>query len=352
MTSLPTILALWSAAFAALPVPQQLAARPIQAVADRHSADVAALNAQLLERVRNFNGMSGIAIVSINDGWEAGWREDRLFPQQSVSKLWVAITALDKSDKGQVDMTARVTIRPEDLTLWSSDTASQVLKGGYTKSLDQLFYDALTKSDNHANDKLMWSVGGPDAVRGMIAEKQLGSIRFSDGERALQSRIAGLTWNQSYATGNGFNRARSALPAEQRRAAFDAYVNDPYDGAAPIAIARTLARLERGELLSPPATAKLLTTMGLASTGRLRVKSALKPGWSWIHKTGTGQNYGGKVGGLNDIGILVAPDGKSYALAIMTVPNSTDGSAQELMRDVGRMVIELHDRKYSLGFTL
>ena len=52
-------------------------------------------------------------------------------------------------------------------------------------------YEAITKSDNTCNDKLMRSVGGPSAVRAMIADKGLGSIRMYDGERALQSKIAG-----------------------------------------------------------------------------------------------------------------------------------------------------------------
>ena len=35
-------------------------------------------------------------------------------------------------------------------------------------------YKAITTSDNTANDKLMRSVGGPTAVRAMIAQKRLG----------------------------------------------------------------------------------------------------------------------------------------------------------------------------------
>ena len=72
---------------------------------------------------------------------------------------------------------------------------------------------AITTSDNTANDKLMRSVGGPEAVRNMIAAKQLGAIRFYNGERALQSRIAGLIWSPSYSIGNAFYEARDALAA-------------------------------------------------------------------------------------------------------------------------------------------
>ena len=326
--------------------------QPTPAVATPRPLAVEALDAQILERVRSFNGMSGLAIKSIDQGWEAGWRTDRLLPQQSVSKMWVALTALDKADKGEISLSQRVTLGRNDLTLWSSASANRIVRSGWTASLDELLYEALTKSDNHANDKLMWTVGGPQAVRDTLAAKGLTDIRFYEGERELQSKIAGLTWNASYSLGNNFSAARARLPDAQRSAAFNAYINDPYDGAAPMGIARALAKLERGELLSPQMTAKFLTTMGMTSTGRLRVKGGLKSGWSWSHKTGTGQNYRGRVGGINDIGILTAPDGTSYAIAFMTVPNSTDGTAQELMRDVTRMVIDYHERHAAQGFSL
>src|SRR4029434_2306592 len=122
--------------------------------------------------------------------------------------------------------------------------AARILGGGATMSLNQLMYEALTKSDNTANDKLMRSVGGPGAVRAMIADKGLGAIRFYDGERALQSEIAGLIWAQSYSIGNSFYSARDSLPYAVRKASFDRYVADPYDGAAPSAIVSALSRLK------------------------------------------------------------------------------------------------------------
>jgi beta-lactamase class A len=95
-------------------------------------------------------------------------------------------------------------------------------------------------------------------------------------------------------------------------------------------------------VVSPASTQRLLNTMGSTKTGALRVRAALKPGWKWSHKTGTGQNFQGRVGGINDIGILTAPDGTSYAMAIMTVPNRTDGASQDLMQAVTRAIIAEH----------
>jgi beta-lactamase class A len=300
-----------------------------------------------------FNGRVGIAVKSVNDGWSVGWKADELYPQQSVSKLWVAITALDAVDKGRVRMDQRVSLTRSDLTLFHQPIAAKILGGGATMSLSELMYQALTKSDNTANDKLMRTVGGPSAVRGMIADKRLGSIRFYDGERALQSKIAGLIWSQSYSVGGAFYKARGALPYSVRKSAFDRYVADPYDGASASAIADALARLKRGELLSPTSTARLLSVMGNTKTGANRLKGGLKPGWSLSHKTGTGQVLGEVQAGYNDIGVLTAPDGRSYAVAVMIKRTSTPlGTRMTLMNNVVRAVINQHEMTRAPAYTL
>jgi beta-lactamase class A len=298
---------------------------------------------------RTFNGRVGIAVRSVDEGWTAGWKADELYPQQSVSKLWVSIAALDAVDKGRVRLDDRVSMTRDDITLFHQPIAALIRQNGaYTTSLADLMFKAITTSDNTANDKLMRSVGGPSAVRAMIESKDLGRIRFYNGERALQSRIAGLIWTPSYSIGNAFYEARDALPLRLRRAAFNRYVEDPYDGAAPSAIVSALARLKRGELLSPQSTQRLLNIMGNTTTGDNRLKGGLQPGWRLSHKTGTGQVLGAQQAGYNDIGILTAPDGRSYAVAVMikltSVPLPTRMS---LMNNVVRSVIAQHDMRYS-----
>ena len=297
---------------------------------------------------RSFDGRVGIAVKSIDEGWMAGWKADELYPQQSVSKLWVSITAMDAVDKGKVSLDDSVTLTPDDLTLFHQPIAALILGGHYTTTLGDLMTKAITTSDNTANDKLMRSVGGPNAVRAMITTKQLGAIRFYNGERALQSRIAGLIWSPSYSIGNAFFEARDALPQSIRKAAFDRYVNDPYDGAAPRAIVDALARLKRGELLSPESTSRLLDVMSHTKTGANRLKGGLAPGWVLNHKTGTGQVLGPEQAGYNDIGILTAPDGRSYSVAVMIKLTSVPLPIRmTLMNDVVRAIIAQHDMQYS-----
>src|SRR6185312_9126813 len=307
------------------------------------------LHDRIEEHGRGFDGLVGIAVKSIDDGWETGWRDHALYPQQSVSKLWVAITALDAVDKGQVSLDDKVTLTKDDLTLFHEPIAAEILKdGSYTTTLGDLMVREITQSDNTANDKLMRVVGGPKAVRAMIARKHLGAIRFANGERAMQSRIAGISWSQNYAIGGKFFEARDALPLTVRQAAFDHYIASPYDGAAPRAIVSALARLKRGGLLSPKSTAYLLDIMSHTHTGPNRLKGGLQPGWTLSHKTGTGQELDGAQAGYNDIGILTAPDGRSYAVAVMIKLTSVPLPVRmTLMNNVVRAVIVQHDMQYA-----
>jgi beta-lactamase class A len=311
------------------------------------------LEKRIDELGRGFNGRAGIAVQSINENWSTSWNGNELNPQQSVSKLWVAITALDAVDKGRVRLEDQVTLTRGDLTLFHQPIAAKIMGGGTTMTLGELMFQALTKSDNTCNDKLMRSVGGPETVRAMIQAKGIDGIRFYNGERSLQSRIAGLTWSPSYSIGNAFYEARNALPMSVRRAAFNRYVEDPYDGASANGIVHALARLKRGELLSPGSTARLLRIMSQTSTGKNRLKGGLKPGWSLSHKTGTGQVLGSVQAGYNDIGILTAPDGHSYSVAVMIKKTSTPlETRMTLMNNVVRAVINQHEMRYSASISL
>ncbi len=303
---------------------------------------------RVAELGQGFNGQVGIAVKSLDDGWSTGWKDDEVYPQQSVSKLWVAITAMDAVDKRKVSLEQPVTLTKEDLTLFHQPIAEEVLKtGSFTTTLGDLMVREITQSDNTANDKLMWAVGGPAAVRAMIKAKRLGAIRFDKGERALQSKIAGLSWKPEYSIGDAFFEARDALSPDVRKAAFDRYVANPYDGAAPNAIVNALARLKRGELLSPASTTYLLDIMSHTVTGANRLKGGLGPGWVLNHKTGTGQVLDEAQAGYNDIGILTAPDGKSYAVAVMIRLTSVPLPVRmELMNNVVRAVIAQHDMQY------
>lgn len=314
--------------------------------ATRSTQPPAALAAMIQSLGRSFDGKVGIAVQRVDTGWTVSHNGNLLFPQQSVSKLWVAMTMLDAVDRGKVALTQPVTIRPKDLTLFHQPIAAMV-KGpeGYTTSLVDLFYRAMTQSDNTANDSVLRSVGGSEAVRGYLARRFIANVRFGPGERLLQSKTAGLDWTQDLSQGRRFYTARANLPMTVRQKALNDYLENPIDGASPIAIANALAKLKRGDMLSPASTRLLLSTMGEAKTGPQRVKGGVPAGWTYVHKTGTGQDLGGRSTGYNDVGIMTAPDGTSYAITVMIGSTTQPIPVRwALMQQVARAVAQLHYR--------
>jgi beta-lactamase class A len=323
-----------AAGVAAQPQPQTMAP---------HSEAQRALAATIRAIGENFDGDIGIAVEDVQTGWTTSYDGDTYFPQQSVSKFWVALTALDKVDKGELSLTAPFTLHKEDITLFHQPIAAQIGASGYRTSVAELMTRALQQSDNTCNDAVLWRAGGPQAVRAFLREKGIDGIRFGPGERKLQSAIAGIEWHQSYAYNGGFYKARNALPASARRAAFERYIANPMDGATPLGVVDALARLKKGELLSPASTQRLLGIMSHTKTGPQRLKGGLRSGWTLSHKTGTGQVLGGVQAGYNDIGVITGPDGHSYAMAVF-IRRSSAPLVQRMaaMQKTVRAVIAYH----------
>jgi beta-lactamase class A len=85
-------------------------------------------------------------VRAVDDGWtvEVGGRQ-RL-PQQSVSKLWVAITLLDLRDRGRARLDEPIVVRREDLTLFHQPIAMLVKGDGYHTTVGELLTRALTRA--------------------------------------------------------------------------------------------------------------------------------------------------------------------------------------------------------------
>lgn len=295
---------------------------------------------------RLFPGKTGVAVMRIDGGWVMGRRLNDMFPQQSVSKTWVAMTVLDLVDQGKLRLDQKVRISTDDLAVFHQPIRNRVVaNGAIEESVLSLLEQAITSSDNTANDSLLRTAGGPQAVRDFLARKNLGAIRFGPGERNMQSMIAGMEWRQEYSIGRRFYTARDAVPYAKRKAALDSYLADPVDGASPEAIVRALARLAKGELLSPTSTRLLLDIMSRVKSGPERLKAGVPAGWRFLHKTGTGQILSPVSTGYNDIGIMTAPDGTRYAVVVMM--GSTTASIPDrmaFMQFVTRSVGTYHQR--------
>lgn len=293
---------------------------------------------------RGFDGRVGIAVEDVRSGWIAAYDGETLYPQQSVSKLWTALTLFDAVDRHALALDEPILVRREDMSVFNQPIQKVLGDAGYRTTLDDLLVWAISKSDNAAADILQRRVGGPEAVKAMIAYRALGAIRGGPPEHLLESRIAGLEWKPEYSFGEAFWTARDQIDPTTRAALLDAYVADPEDGASPDALVAALSRLQRGELLSASSTARFLQLLNLSQTGPLRLKAGLGPGWTIGHKTGTGQDLGDRTTGYNDVGLLTAPDGHVYAVAVMIASTRMPiPDRQTLMAKVAQAVVALHD---------
>lgn len=295
-----------------------------------------------------FNGRAGIAVRDIQSGWTAGYNADQIFPQQSVSKLWVALAVYDAIDHDQMRLDEQMLMTRNDLSVFHQPIRAKVDADGYVTTPQELLMGAIAKSDNAANDMLMRRVGGGQAVQQVIEDRKLGAIRAGTEERYLQAQIAGMDWRPEYAIDWNFQHARELLPALYRKQKLDAYLADPADGAAPGAIVNALAKLKRGQLLSAGSTRHMLGVMAETETGNRRLRGGLPEGWTIAHKTGTGQELGARVTGWNDVGIITSPDGRSYAVAVMIAETTAPISQRiSLFQRVAQTLAQHHNSTFA-----
>ena len=77
---------------------------PVHTIADLPPAPVTiraapkAIQKVVAQLGEDFDGKAGIAVADVSNHWIAGYHAGDPMPQQSVSKLWVAITLLDAVD--------------------------------------------------------------------------------------------------------------------------------------------------------------------------------------------------------------------------------------------------------------
>jgi beta-lactamase class A len=300
----------------------------------------AELQATLDRIAQGYREPVGLAVSEVGPGWMAQIDGDQTFPQQSVSKLWVALAVMQAVDQRRLSLDQTVVMHDEDRSVFYQPLASRIRgPNGLPITLADLLRHALITSDNAANDMLIRSVGGPAVVTRAIVDKGLQGLAVGGTEREVQTRTAGLEWRPEYGRTWIFKQARALLPDEVRDQALATYLAHPPDGATPDGIVTALSALKRGQLLSASSTDFMLGLMGEATTGRLRLRAGLEPGWSLAHKTGTGPDWRGASVGINDVGLLTAPDGRTFAVAVMVRQTRQPPSAQHrLMAGVARAV--------------
>ncbi len=332
----------------ALGISTYAASAPAHATEAKNATDmIAAADEKLKTEIdgywKKFPGRAGIAIYTPFSDEIIGKRQTERFPQQSVSKMWVALTILEQEAAGKLSLDKRIRITRDDVVVFSQPLKNYLDgRDSFDMPLRELLAHSIHASDNLANNVLLRVAGGPQAINQMLERRKIQSIRFGPGEVLLQSAIAGLEWQPEYRKGNAFKAKRSRIPLAKRKSALDAYLETPLDGAAPGTIALVLKRFSERDANDPGA--KLLKLMAGTYTGRSRLRSGLAPGWRLAHKTGTGQVLESISTAINDVGVMRAPDGCVYPVAVMIAETRAGKEVTNgLMQNVARAITRHHE---------
>jgi beta-lactamase class A len=244
------------------------AASPAPVLARPAPAGVAMLAA--LER--RAGGRLGVMVRDSASGRGFGWRADERFAHCSTFKLSLAALVLARIDAG--------TLRGDEVLYYSVlDVlpASPVTEAAAAQEglpILTLARAAVMRSDNLAANLLLARVGGPPALTAF--------------------------WR---ALGDGVSRLDHKEPLLNRVG-----MGALHDTTTPAAMARTVAQILTGPVLSGESRAVLWGWMKDTTTGNARLRAGLPAGWQGGDKTGS--EYGPEaLARVNDLALALAPVG-------------------------------------------
>lgn len=257
------------------------------APADGRRGDLAALKERVCDLVSEAPGTFGVAFVSDSDTVlvNNGVR----YAMMSVFKLHEALAvadALERSGRG-FDSVLRISDSELDRDTWSP--MLKVYGGAdFDIAVGELVRFAIVSSDNNASNLLFSHVVSPaetDRFVRLFAADTTFSIRYSEAEMKRDHDLSYLNYS------------------------------------SPLAAASLIRQVFESEIVSAVHQDAVREALAEVTTGadRLGAPFAGKEGVLFAHKTGSGfRNTRGELMAFNDVAYVRFPDGRSYALAVMT----------------------------------
>jgi beta-lactamase class A len=206
---------------------------------------------------------------------------DKRFDMNSVMKFPQAIYVAHYLDSCGISLDQRVTVKKQDLEQNTWSPMLKMIDEEQEFSYGELLALSLQQSDNNACDLLFKLCGSPRDVQNYL--------------RSLGFRNICLKWTE---------KQMHSKPRRSR----DNWCT-PRDMAE-------LLNWFYCERQSSPVLMYIWDLMLKCETGNNRIKAALPPGAQLAHKTGTGFSIGKTLRGINDVGIVIMPDGDYYPIAI------------------------------------
>ena len=249
----------------------------------------------------------GVGILNLDSGDTLNLNSSLHFPMQSVFKLHLALAVLNQIDKGKLSLNQMIFVKKSDLlpNLWSP-MREKYPEGNISIPLSEILQFTVAQSDNVGCDLLFRLIGGPEKVNQYIHSLGIKDVAIKNPEVEIQA-----DWSLQYK-----------------------------NWTTPSAATNLLEMSYKHKILSKNSYDFLWKTMVQTSTGLTKIKGQLPKEAIVAHKTGySGINKEGLVGATNDIGIIVLPNGKKFAIALF-ISNSTENEKTNdgIMAEITKIV--------------
>jgi beta-lactamase class A len=230
----------------------------------------------------------GVAISSIDFKDTLSINGNDRFPMQSVYKFHLALAVLSLVEDGKFSLNQKVFVSKSDLRpdTWSP-LRDKYPDGNVNLSIEEILSYTVSQSDNNGCDILFKLIGGTSLVNDFIHSMGLNDVSISKTEEEMHMGVDAQFLNWS----------------------------------TPIAACMLLDIFSFTFTLSE-SHKYLWEIMTETSTGPKRLKGLLPESIVVAHKTGTSDtNDEGMTYAVNDVGIVVLPDGKKFSISVF-VSNS------------------------------
>jgi beta-lactamase class A len=239
----------------------------------------------------------GVAILGLEDNDSFTRNKNKKYPMQSVYKLHLALAVLNEVDKGKLALNQPILVKKSDLlpNTWSP-MRDKYPEGNVYLFLSEILSYSVSNSDNNACDILFRLVGGTKKVHKYIRKLGIKNVSIEATEEEMSK-----DWSIQFK-----------------------------NTTKPFSTVQLLKKFYKEPILSKARGGFLWEIMTETTTGPNKIKGLLPKEVEVAHKTGaSGTNKEGITAASNDIGIVILPNGKHFAIAVFVANSKEDTAAND-----------------------
>lgn len=256
---------------------------------------------------RSIDGEAGIAVIDVQTGEAVSLHGDDHFPMQSVFKFHIALATLRLVDEGKLSLDQKYRVTKDHYFKTWSVLMRAHPDAGVDVTLRELLTWTVTNSDNVTCDMLFEILGGPTEVQKFIETLGITDVNIVATERKMHG-----DWNVQFS-----------------------------NWTTPKTMAELLKLFHENKILTPESTQLLWKLMVETPNAPRRLKGMLPEGTVVARKPGTGDTNGEVFGAVNDVGILVLPNGKKIIVAAFVT--RAKGEFKAIEEGIARMSKVVYD---------